>query len=80
MNKVWHSKNKMPSKATLEQRIDWHTRHQKHCGCRGVPKSLLAYVKSESSRGEASSGKSAWEKRDRPGVVKVDNIHAYVDF
>ena len=38
MNKDWHSKNKMPPKATLEQRIEWHREHQ-------APKSLLPRMK-----------------------------------
>jgi hypothetical protein len=46
MNKSWHEKNKMPPKATLQQRIAWHAKHQKHCACRKIPKSLLKYFKS----------------------------------
>ena len=41
MNKLWHSLNKMPQKATLEQRIQWHREHQIHCACREAPKGLL---------------------------------------
>ncbi|HUN54913.1 MAG TPA: hypothetical protein VMU29_07140 [Smithella sp.] len=44
MNKEWHSKNKMQPKATLNERIDWHLRHQKNCACREMPKSLAKYV------------------------------------
>jgi hypothetical protein len=42
MNTVWHGLNKMPPKATLDQRIEWHREHQIHCACREVPKSLVA--------------------------------------
>jgi hypothetical protein len=45
MNKTWHTENKMPPKATLEQRIQWHKEHQKHCACREAPKSLLSRIK-----------------------------------
>jgi hypothetical protein len=45
MNKEWHAENKMPAKATLEQRIQWHREHQLHCACREAPKSLLPYIK-----------------------------------
>ena len=45
MNKLWHEKNLMPQKATLDQRIQWHIEHQKHCACREVPKSLLPHLK-----------------------------------
>ena len=42
MNKQWHAENKMPTKATLEQRIQWHREHQLHCACREAPKSVAA--------------------------------------
>ena len=45
MNKEWHSKNQMPPKATLEQRIQWHREHMVQCACREVPKSLLPFIK-----------------------------------
>ena len=45
MNKLWHAENKMPPKATPEQRIQWHKEHQKHCACREVSKSLLSRIK-----------------------------------
>jgi hypothetical protein len=41
MNKLWHAQNKMPAKATLEQRIQWHRERQLHCACREAPKGLL---------------------------------------
>jgi hypothetical protein len=44
MNKEWHAKNKMPERATLQERIEWHVRHQRFCACRAMPKSLLKYV------------------------------------
>jgi hypothetical protein len=45
MNKVWHAENKMPAKATLEERIQWHREHQLHCACRKAPKSLSPHIK-----------------------------------
>lgn len=45
MNKDWHAQNKMPPNPTLEQRIQWHREHQKHCRCREAPKSLQPYLK-----------------------------------
>jgi hypothetical protein len=44
MNKLWHQENRMPVKATLEQRIVWHREHQRHCDCREAPKSLQPYL------------------------------------
>jgi hypothetical protein len=45
MNKLWHAQNKMPPKATLEQRIQWHKEHQLHCACRKAPTILLQPAK-----------------------------------
>jgi hypothetical protein len=45
INKEWHEKNKMPKKATFEQRVKWHLEHAKHCQCRPVPEKLLAEMK-----------------------------------
>jgi hypothetical protein len=47
MNKEWHAKNPMPSKATQEQRIVWHREHQQQCACREVPKSLRPHIKTK---------------------------------
>ena len=47
MNGEWHAAHPMPPKATLEQRVQWHKEHQKHCACREVPKSLAPYFKPE---------------------------------
>ena len=34
INRVWHLKNKMPPKATFEQRVSWHREHLANCTCR----------------------------------------------
>lgn len=44
-NKDWHLKNKMPIKASLEQRYEWHLAHQKNCNCRPIPEKLLSQIK-----------------------------------
>lgn len=49
INKEWHSKNKMPKKATLQQRIQWHLDHQKNCACREMPKSIVEAIKKKIS-------------------------------
>jgi len=43
MNAKWHSENRLGTKASLQERISWHRKHQKHCTCRPIPKSLLPY-------------------------------------
>lgn len=44
MNQVWHKANRMPAKATLEQRIRWHREHAANCACRPIPAGLQAEV------------------------------------
>jgi hypothetical protein len=61
MNKTWHAENKMPPKATLEQRIQWHREHQMHCACREVPRSLL-----QASRRLKSESRYAGRSPDQP--------------
>jgi hypothetical protein len=45
LNKAWHAANRMPARATLEQRIRWHLEHRKHCGCRPIPPKLAEAMK-----------------------------------
>ncbi len=40
INKEWHLKNRMPRNATLQQRINWHLEHLKHCTCRDMPENI----------------------------------------
>jgi hypothetical protein len=40
MNRSWHEKHPMPSRATMAQRIKWHRAHAKHCACRPIPRSV----------------------------------------
>jgi len=45
INAEWHRKNKMPVKATLDQRIDWHLTHAANCECRSIPEKLMEEIK-----------------------------------
>jgi len=45
MNKEWHRLNRMPPKATREQRIAWHAVHARECACREIPESIKQDVK-----------------------------------
>jgi hypothetical protein len=45
MNAEWHKKNVMPRNPSLEQRIKWHMKHSKNCGCRPMPQSVAAEIK-----------------------------------
>lgn len=44
LNAEWHRANRMPARATLEQRIAWHLAHREACSCRPVPAKLLAIL------------------------------------
>ena len=40
----WHAQNRMPKNATPQQRVEWHLEHAKHCACRPIPASVLAFI------------------------------------
>ena len=44
INAEWHKANRMPPKATLDQRIKWHLEHKKACACREIPPQLQAEI------------------------------------
>jgi len=47
MNAEWHRANRMPARATLDQRVSWHLSHLKACGCRtDLPQTIVAELKS----------------------------------
>jgi hypothetical protein len=45
VNKDWHRENRMPPKATLEQRLKWHVEHSKNCACRPMPQKITEELK-----------------------------------
>jgi hypothetical protein len=45
INKEWHIKHKMPKNPTLEQRIEWHLEHAKHCHCRKIEGKIAEEMK-----------------------------------
>jgi predicted nucleotidyltransferase len=58
INKEWHLKNKMPKNATVEQRLQWHLKHEKHCKCRPMPKELKKITKGSKRRIDRKRAKS----------------------
>jgi catechol 2,3-dioxygenase-like lactoylglutathione lyase family enzyme len=42
INARWHAAHRLPARATLAQRIAWHTEHAQQCGCRPIPASIRA--------------------------------------
>jgi hypothetical protein len=45
LNKQWHQKNRMPAKATMEQRVQWHLEHAKYCACREIPEKVAEAIR-----------------------------------
>jgi hypothetical protein len=45
INREWHEAHPMPSRATLDQRVEWHRAHAENCGCREMPKSIRDELK-----------------------------------
>ena len=40
INAEWHQANRMPKNPTLEQRLQWHLEHMRHCSCRELTPEL----------------------------------------
>jgi len=46
INAEWHRANRMPPRATLDQRVAWHLAHRAACACRtDLPATSLAELK-----------------------------------
>ena len=45
LNREWHLSHRMPPKATLEQRLEWHAEHAKNCRCRPITGKLAEEMK-----------------------------------
>lgn len=40
INREWHATHKLPTNATLEERLNWHIMHAANCGCREMPSTI----------------------------------------
>jgi len=49
-NKLWHEHNRMPVRATLDERIAWHRAHAKHCACRPMPAGIVRAIAARTAR------------------------------
>ena len=49
VNARWHAKHRMPTGATMAQRIAWHRVHAKHCACRPIPGTVQAAMRARTS-------------------------------
>jgi hypothetical protein len=50
INRDWHDRHRMPKRATLVERVRWHVAHTRACGCRALPKSIVAELKRQGRR------------------------------
>jgi len=44
INKDWHLAHKMPKNPSLDQRINWHVEHARHCTCRPLGGKILEEI------------------------------------
>jgi hypothetical protein len=49
-NVGWHEKHPMPKRATLAQRVRWHVAHARACGCRPMPRTVVAALERREKR------------------------------
>lgn len=45
INAAWHTAHKMPKNPSLDERVQWHLEHAKHCQCRPLAGKILAEIK-----------------------------------
>ena len=50
INEAWHRAHPMPPRASIEQRIEWHTAHVEQCGYREVPPGVAAEIRRRAKR------------------------------
>jgi hypothetical protein len=64
MNAAWHARHPMPKNASLDQRVRWHLAHAKACGCRKIPKTVIAELRARGATIPVrSSGRQATKRR-----------------
>lgn len=45
LNREWHLAHRMPARATLEQKMQWHLEHARNCQCRPVTGKIAEEMK-----------------------------------
>jgi hypothetical protein len=50
LDKEWHASHTMPTNPSRAERAAWHAEHAAECGCRPVPKDLVADVKASNRK------------------------------
>jgi hypothetical protein len=73
-NKERHRSNRMPPKATREQRIKWHAAHAVACGCRAVPKASRETLKTANAAPQGNAKRSRMMLTRRQVVGRAVNV------
>jgi CubicO group peptidase (beta-lactamase class C family) len=68
LNADWHRRHRMPSRATMEERIAWHVAHRRACACRPVPATVVAAMR---ARGLNLDAAPASVKRAKTAVRRA---------
>jgi hypothetical protein len=42
--RTWHKTHPMPKNPTVQQRIEWHLAHARHCACRPIPAGVAKLI------------------------------------
>jgi hypothetical protein len=82
MNAEWHASNVMPKNPTVEQRIAWHTAHQKYCSCRPIPAKLRVLMQRQVADAESvhpGAIRSLLTGGDRRSIADSNRVRAMVD-
>jgi hypothetical protein len=83
MNVEWHKMNAMPKRATTEQRIAWHTEHQKYCDCRPIPPKLRLLMQRPAADDTASSSpneiRSLLTGGDRRSIADSNRVRPLIE-
>jgi len=45
INAAWHEQHRMPARASLDERVEWHLAHAAACACRAIPRSVALELK-----------------------------------
>jgi hypothetical protein len=45
LNRAWHQQHVMPKRPSVEQRLRWHVAHARACGCREIPRTIVAELR-----------------------------------
>lgn len=84
VNAEWHGAHPMPKNPTLEQRLEWHLEHQKHCACRPIPAKLQQQARDRVPASAAPTGAPAdlllaLERAGKPQNVVIYKRHGVAE-